>query len=385
MQIKDQIKENLITMKDQIIAVSHEIHQKPELAFEEFNSSKLLIDKLNQFGFTVEHPTCDLPTAFIAKTGKGPLHIAICAEYDALPEIGHACGHNIIAAIALGAGMILRELVDELNLSLRIIGTPAEEKGGGKILMLERGAFKSIHAAMMVHPAPFDMLEPNIIAALELEVFYTGKEAHASAFPEKGINALDAMTIAQTAIGLLRQQMSPSDRVHGIITKGGDAPNIIPARTSARYVVRSKTMADLKIIREKIIHCFEAGALATGAKLKIIEKERAYSEMNYDKEITLLYQKNAEALGRVFTVSPEIKDRFLASTDMGNVSLQIPSIHPLIGIDSGNAVNHQAEFAKFCKTASADKAILDGALAIAWTVIDIARDNTLRERLIKNK
>ena len=194
----------------------------------------------------------NLPTAFTATAGSGPLHLAICAEYDCLPGIGHACGHNVIAAMALGAGIAAAQVADDVGLTVSVIGTPAEEVGdsGGKILLLERGAFAGVHAAMMTHPAPRDSLLPNIIAASMFDVYYTGKEAHASAFPHLGINAADALTIAQTAIGLLRQHIRPTDRIHGIVTKGGEAPNIIPAHTSAKYIVRGETLDALVLQRD---------------------------------------------------------------------------------------------------------------------------------------
>jgi amidohydrolase len=324
-----------------------------------------------------------LPTAFAARAGSGPLHLAICAEYDCLPGIGHACGHNLIAAMAVGAGIAAAQVADELGLSIRIIGTPAEEMGGGgKILLLERGAFAGAHAAMMVHPYPADSVAPLMLANVHFHVRYRGKEAHASAYPELGINAADALTVAQVAIGLLRQHIRPTDRVHGIITKGGEAPNIIPALTTARYVVRARTLDDLDDIRTKVLRCFEAGALATGAQLEIFGSRPPYAQMCHDPAIAALYRRNAEALGRVFPDVGEAGQRSGGSTDMGNVSLALPAIHPAIGINSLPAVNHQPEFTAHCITAAADQAIVDGALAMAWTAIDIATDSNIRQRLL---
>jgi amidohydrolase len=270
-------------------------------------------------------------------------------------------------------------------LTVSIIGTPAEEVGdaGGKILLLERGAFKGLHAAMMVHPAPVDIVEFPIIAASMFEVRYTGKEAHASAFPELGINAADALTVAQTAIGLLRQHIRSTDRIHGIITKGGDAPNIVPAHTTAKYMVRAKTIADLDEIRAKVRRCFEAGALATGAKLELIGGQKPYAEMRHDPDIAAAYRRNAEALGRTSRTPSMSFDRAAGSTDMGNVSLVLPAIHPAIGINSLPAVNHQPEFTAHCVTEAADKAVVDGSIAMAWTAIDLATDTNVRERLMR--
>ena len=384
MDAKAGARERFDTIQNTMISLSHRIHAHPELGFEEEKSSAWLAETLSDAGFAVEKGICNLPTAFIARAGKGPLHIAICAEYDCLPGIGHACGHNIIAAMAVGAGIAAARVADDVGLTISVVGTPAEEVGdaGGKILLLERGAFKDVHAAMMVHPAPFDVVDMPIIAASMFEVHYTGKEAHASAFPERGINAADALTIAQTAIGLLRQHIRSTDRIHGIVTKGGDAPNIIPAHTHAKYMVRAKTVNDLDEIRAKVLRCFEAGALATGAKLEVIGGQKPYAEMRHDPDIAAAYQRNAEALGRVSRVPAASLDRAAGSTDMGNVSLAIPAIHPAIGIDSLPAVNHQPEFTAHCVTEAADKAVIDGALAMAWTAIDLATDAGVRGRLL---
>ena len=215
------------------------------------------------------------------------------------------------------------------------------------------------------------------------DVHYTGKEAHASAFPELGINAADALTVAQTAIGLLRQHIRPTDRMHGIVTKGGDAANVVPAHTSARYMVRAETLAELEEIRAKVFRCFEAGALATGAKLAIVGGSKPYAEMLHDRAMAAVYRRNAEVLGRVVPDLGPFADRFAASTDMGNVSLALPSIHPMIGINSLPAVNHQPEFAAHCTTEAADQAVFDGSLAMAWTAIDLATDRGFSDRLTR--
>jgi amidohydrolase len=384
MDPKTAAKEKLDSLHGQVLDLSHWIHANPEVGYEEVRSAAKIAEFLSDKGFHVSLGVCDLPTAFLATAGKGPLHVSICAEYDALPVIGHACGHNIIAAAAVGAGIAAAAAAEAVGMTVTVIGTPAEEKGdaGGKILLLERGAFSGVHAAMMVHPAPFDVLTPRIIAASMFEVQYTGKEAHASAFPELGINAADALTIAQTAIGLLRQHILPTDRIHGIITNGGEAPNVIPAFTKARYIVRGETLSDLERLRPRVYRCFEAGALATGSTLQIVGGDKPYSQMNHHPDIAAHYRRNAEALGRVFPPMETVAQKSVASTDMGNVSMAIPSIHPMIGIQSFPAVNHQREFADRCITGSADKAVYDGALAMAWTAIDLATNLPLRSRLI---
>ena len=381
MNAKDGARERLAAAETELLALSRRIHGRPELAFEEEHAAGWIADVLDAAGFRVERGVCDLPTAFVARAGSGPLHIAICAEYDALPEIGHACGHNVIAALAVGAGLAAARVADEVGLTVSVFGTPAEESGGGKIVLLECGAFDGVHAALMAHPAPVDVLEPPTLAFAEFEAHYHGKASHASAAPELGVNAGDALVVAQAAIGLLRQHIRPTDRVHGIVTRGGEAPNVVPAHTSARYYVRASTLDDLGDIRAKVLRCFEAGAIATGCTLRIDDSARPYADVRHDGALAALYQANAEALGRRFVRPRPEFSRFAASTDMGNVSHALPSIHPMIGLSSLPAVNHQPEFAAHCITPLADRALMDGALALAWTAIDIAADDAIAARL----
>ena len=334
MDAKDGAQERFEQARDELIALSHRIHAHPEIGFEEEQAAGWLSETLADAGFSVETGICDLPTAFIARAGSGPLHIGICAEYDSLPGIGHACGHNIIAAASVGAGIAAAKIADEVGLSVSVIGTPAEEvcDAGGKILLLERGAFAGLHAAMMVHPAPLDVVEFPIIAASMFEVCYHGKEAHASAFPERGINAADALTVAQTAIGLLRQHIRSTDRIHGMITKGGDAPNIIPAHTAAKYIVRANTLADLDGIRQKVVRCFEAGALATGSRLEIHGGEKPYAEMLHDPDMAAAYRRNAEALGRVFPPLIRLSNGRQAQPTWAMSLLRCPPFTPPLGL-----------------------------------------------------
>jgi amidohydrolase len=376
---KDQARDAIRGAGEELINLSRMIHGHPELAFEEEQASAWCAEALSDAGYAVERGICELPTAFAATAGSGPLTVAICAEYDALPEIGHACGHNVIASSAVGAALGLAQLADDLGITVRVLGTPAEEGGGGKILMLERGGFDGVNAAMMVHPAPNELDRMPCLAVSHFDVRFTGKEAHASAYPERGVNAADAITIAQVAIGLLRQHAAPSDQVHGIVTYGGAAPNIVPGLAVAKFYVRAETLAALKTWEPRVMKCFEAGALATGATLEVVPQGPVYSEFLTDEEMAALYRSNAEAIGRVFATGSE--RALTASTDMGNVSLAIPAIHPLLGIDSLPAVNHQAGFAAAAVTSAANRALLDGAVAMAWTVIDIASNEDVRQRL----
>jgi amidohydrolase len=382
MDAKAAAKGGVDERADELIDLSHRVHANPETCFEEEKASAWAAEALAAGGFDVDAGVCDLPTAFIATAGSGPLTIAICAEYDALPGIGHACGHNVICAAGVGAGLALAPLADDLGLTVKVMGTPAEEGGGGKILMLERGAFEGVHAAMMVHPAPVEIDHMPCLAVAHVDVHYTGKEAHASAFPELGINAADAITIAQVGVGLLRQHIGANERIHGIVTHGGEAPNIVPAHTTSKWYVRARNLSDLERLEARVHRCFEAGAVATGCTMEIEEMSPKYSEMVDDVELRAIYKQNAEALGRTFPELGELAEKLAASTDMANVSLAVPTIHPVLGLGSGLVSNHQPEFAAFCATEIADKATLDGATAMAWTCIDIAGDDAVKQRLL---
>ena len=385
MHEKDAAKARLDSAQAQLLDLSRRIHATPELAYEERQASGWLAETLDAAGFSVTNGVGGLPTAFTARFGSGPLHVAICAEYDALPTIGHACGHNIIAATAVGAGLAAARVADDVGLTVSVIGTPAEEIGdsAGKVLLLERGVFDGVHAAMMVHPMPWDILEPDIIAGSLFEARYAGKAAHAAAFPDEGINAADALTVAQVAIGLLRQHIKPTDRIHGIVTKGGDAPNVVPDDAAAKYLVRSVLLDDLFPLRDRVFRCFEAGATATGATLAISGGQKPYAHMRHDHAMAAVYKGNAEAIGRRFVDPVSLGRSMPFSSDMGNISLQIPSIHPTIGINSLPAVIHQAEFAAHCISPAAESALLDGALSLAWTAIDLAADPALRSQLLQ--
>ena len=267
---------------DELVSLSHSVHSTPELCFGETTSARAVAETMRAGGLQVDEGVYDLPTALESRSGGGELVVAVCAEYDALPDVGHACGHNIIAATAVGAGLALAAVADDIGLTVRVLGTPAEEGGGGKILMLERGAFEGVHAAMMVHPWPTERLTGTCLAVAHFDVRYTGREAHASAAPWEGVNAQDALTVAQVAIGLLRQQLPPGDQVHGVVTQSSAAANVIPAAVTARYMVRSRTADGLAALRPRVNACFEAGALATGCSLEYEELSPEYSHMEAD-------------------------------------------------------------------------------------------------------
>lgn len=379
MEMKDRAKELVDREAPALVALSHRIHANPELGFHEVQASDWICTALGAGGFRVEKGICQIPTAFAATTGSGDLTVAICAEYDALPEVGHACGHNVIAAAAVAAGLALAPLADELGITVKVVGTPAEEGGGGKIILLDRGGFDGVDAAMMVHPSPEEEADPVCLAVSHLEVSYEGREAHASAYPAQGINAADALTVAQVAIGLLRQHILPSQRIHGIVTLGGAAANVVPAHTKGTFYVRAAMLAELAELEPRVRACFEAGALATGCKLKVESGSPPYSHFEADQQMVELYRRNAERLGRSFPTGDDVGAP--GSTDMANVSLALPAIQPMVGIECGNSGNHQPEFAQHCIEPSADKAALEGGLAMAWTVIDLATDPAARARL----
>jgi amidohydrolase len=381
-EAKDAAAEVIDRRLPELIGLSHAVHATPELCFEETRSARAVAEALRAGGLEVHEGVYDLPTALESHAGGGELVVAVCGEYDALPGVGHACGHNIIAATAVGASLALAAVADRIGLQVRFLGTPAEEGGGGKVLMLDRGAFAGVHAAMMVHPWPTERLTGACLAVSHFDVHFTGKEAHASAAPWEGVNAQDAMTIAQVALGLLRQQLPPGDQVHGVVTRGGAAANVIPAAVTGRFMARSKTIDGLGTLEPRLRACFEAGALATGCTVAYEELSPVYSHMEADAELLGAYRRNAERLGRTFEADDADAPLPTFSTDMANISLAVPTIHPLVGIATHGAVNHQHEFAAACITDSADAAVRDGALALAWTAIDAATTPALRQRLL---
>ncbi|MFE2015054.1 amidohydrolase [Streptomyces sp. NPDC059491] len=369
--------------QDTVVGLSHALHADPELAYEEHRAARRITDLVERAGFDVTREAYGLPTAFRATAGTGDLVVAICAEYDALPGIGHACGHNVNGAASVAAALALAPLADDLGLTVALLGTPAEESGGGKVDMLRAGAFDDVAAAMMVHAAPQDAVGLASLAISSLSVAYTGVPAHAAAMPHRGVNAADAMMIAQVAIAAHRQQMVPDAVVSGVVTSAGDAANVIPDRATATYDVRAATSEQLTELRARVRACFEAGALATGAELLLETVGNDYADLRQDLAMGRSYQAAAEALGR--TVLPHDPGLRGGSTDMGNVSHLVPTIHPSIGYDCGDTIMHHPDFTRYGTTAAADRAVLDGGLAMAWTAIDLATDPEQRARLLARR
>ncbi|WP_411722353.1 M20 family metallopeptidase [Mycetocola sp.] len=378
--VSGRIQAEIESHRDRLLAFSHRLHENPETAHREVKASSWLADELRAVtGARVEHGLGNLATAVRGEIGTGDFVVTVCAEYDALPGVGHACGHNIIATAALGAFVALAPLVDELGLTVRLLGTPAEEAGGGKIDLLRKGQFDGSHAVLMVHPGPEDRAKMATKACAGYRVDYEGASAHASVQPWLGVNALDAMTIALTSIGLARQQLKPGQQIHGMISEGGDAPNIIPGTTSGLWMIRADSIDDLKDVHSKLTRCFEAGALATGATLSITRSEHPYSAMTSDAELNQRYFDNAAALGRDIVFSD---GSIGGSTDMANVSNYFPSIHPTIGVGADAPPMHSAAFAETAASAAGDAAAIDAAVALALTAADAATDPVLRSRLI---
>lgn len=369
-QQRTQVLDAVASCHPALVTLSETLHANPELGWQEHEAAAATAAFLEANGFDVERAYLGFPTAIRAVFGTGERRIGLMAEYDALPGLGHACGHNIITAISCGAALALRDFAVARDLTIELYGTPAEEGGGGKIEMLKRGAFAGLDLAMMAHPSPVDSAAARPYAVAHSHVEYHGKSAHAAAYPDQGVNANDAFIIAQVALGLLRQQLPPGTRVHGIQTRGGEAPNAIPEKTEGRWYVRAESLDALKPLEARVYRCFEAGALATGSKLTITPESEPYSEFRTDERALELYTQHAMALGRSFDVPPEQATMNRASTDMGNVSQIVPAIHPYIGLGCFPDANHQPEFAAHCIGDAANRAIYDGAVALALTALD---------------
>jgi amidohydrolase len=367
---KQRVEQRVEAQRERILAVSHRIHSRPEVAWNEHESAAFLAAELEERGFQVRRGVAGLETAFIGAIGEGPT-VGLVAEYDALPGLGHACGHNVISGAAIGAADALATIAAELGIGVRVIGTPAEEGGGGKIPMLEAGCFDDLEFAMMVHPGPADAVFARPRAVAHFEITYRGKGSHAGAYPHLGRNAADALTIAQVAIGMLRQQLPPSARVHGIVTQAGVAPNAIPDAATGAWYVRADSLVELDDVFDRVRACFKAGAIAAGCEWELRETSPRYAEFRNDEALARMFAANASARGRGMDVD-EVGPRGMvsASTDMGNVSQRVRAIHPYLGIDSLPAVNHQPEFADAAVTPAADTAVIDGAVLLSQTAID---------------
>jgi len=383
--LKDQVIREVERIAPQLIETSDWMADNPEIGLQEFGAAARLTDMLEEYGASVDRGIAGLPTAFEARLpGNHPAQdgkVAIIAEYDALADVGHGCGHNIIATAAIGAGIALSTLAGKLPGSVVILGTPAEESGvpnaGGKIPVLDHGHFDGVDAAIMVHPMTEDTigLNPSLVAhGLEFE--FHGRAAHAAANPHEGRNALDAMLIFFNSVGLLRQQVRPDARIHGIITYGGGAPNVIPPFTSCRFRVRGSEAAYCEELVERIVACAEAGAQAAGCTVEWREYLRPYLNMIPNHTIGASFRENLEAIGR--DVLDERPSEGSGSTDFGNVSQIVPAVHAYLGICGPEAGWHSKEVAAATKTDRGHAAILAGAKSMAMTAIDLLVNPDLR-------
>ena len=351
-----------------LIRLSLKIHDNPELGFQERKAASWLIGYLKKNGFQVEEHIAGLPTAFQATYGQGSPRLALLAEYDALPKMGHACGHNIIAASAVGAGVASKLAIDRFGGSIVVVGAPAEEVFGAKIDIVKAGIFDEIDVAMMTHPNVLNLLTISALACVSIEVEFFGRPAHAAARPYEGINALEALILSFNCINSLRQHIKEEARIHGIITDGGEAPNIVPAHSAAKFLIRALDNSYLAELKEKVLNCFKGAALATGARLEYKWGDRVYSPMKNNMALTQLFKRNLESLGRHVELSTPFG---FGSTDMGNVSQVVPSIHPMVAIASPGVLIHSPEFASAASSEAGHKGLLDAAKSMAMTVVDV--------------
>ena len=372
MDLKERAAEKFSKVEVELQDISKWLYENPEIAFQEHESAARLVEFLAGNGFEVEFPSYGMETAFAARAGSSGPEVIICAEYDALPEVGHACGHNIIATAACGAGAALAPLADELGFRVRVQGTPAEEAYGGKVDLINAGAFEGGALSIMVHPGTADIVDKPFLAVAHIDVDFYGTESHAAFAPELGINALDAAVLSYTNVGLMRQRMIATDKVHGVITHGGGAPNVIPPHTSMAWYARADTATRLEELMKMLTAQFEAAAVATGCRLEVSTRGHTYTDMIVNPLLADLYAENSEAAGRPMTRSGGLDMLKTGSTDMANVSHEVPSLHPMLNIHCDPYVNHQREFAAATVDPPGHQAMRDGALAMAWTVVDIA-------------
>ena len=368
-KLKAQVSREVDSHRHQLNELSLRIHSNPELGFQETKAVGWLTQYLKENGLAIERGICQLPTAFRASYGKGNPAIAILAEYDALPKLGHACGHNLIAASAVGAGIAARPAIDQFGGSLIIIGTPAEELNGGKAIMAERGGFDNLDIAMMVHPGVRDTATTHALACQALEVEFFGKAAHSASRPEAGINALEAMVQSFTAINSLRQHIGDKARIHGIITDGGEAANIVPAHSAGAFLVRAEDNTHLDELKQKVLNCFTGAATASGARLEYRWGNVIYAPLRSNLTLARLFRQNMQSLGRRVKLTDP--GSAFGSTDMGNVSQLVPSIHPMVAIAPKEVAVHSPQFAAAAASEAGSRGLFDAAKALAMTVVDL--------------
>ncbi len=376
--IKDRIAKEVRGLHPRLTEISHTIHDNPELQFQEHRAVALLTEELAREGFAVQRPVAGLDTAFVASIGRGKPAVAFLAEYDALPSLGHACGHNLMAVWALGAGIALKRALPDLQGTIQVIGTPAEEGGGGKVIMGEAGVFRGLDAAIILHAKDTTYLEQGFLAMNLYQVEFFGKSAHAAASPEEGISALDAVMQVFFSVNAWRQMLKPDARVHGSITHGGDAPNIIPEYASAKFILRAREQAYLEEMDRRFRNIVEGASLATGARAQLTIQS-SYSAMASNPALIEQLRQNMEALGIQYEDAPVGSGT--GSSDIGNVSQLVPAVHPLLQITDTGVPLHSPEFAKATGDERADRAIATGCTLMAWTGADVLLNPEVRQRV----
>lgn len=368
--LKDRIDSLVEEWAPALVDASRRIHQNPELGFEERFAHDVLTELLDSAGLAVTRGAYGLPTAFEATAGTSGPVIGVFSEYDALPGVGHACGHNIIGTAGVGAAIAAAALADECGGRVVALGSPAEEGGGGKVLMAEAGALRDLDAALMIHPAGHDLARFSAIAIQEVTARYDGVAAHAAAAPHRGRNALDAAVLGYQAVAALRQHIRSDERVHGIVSDGGAAPNVVPETAETRWYVRSPSVEGLNALKERVLACLEAGAAATGCTVEISWRHPAFANMVDNDPMIELFRANLARTGRNLP-EPDPDNEVLGSTDMGNISHVVPSIHPMIAVSPPDVPIHTEEFAVHAASERGDRAVLDGARAMAATIVDL--------------
>lgn len=381
--IKERVREHIESIAPVLVETSHAIHARPELNFEEKFASETLVRTSTTLGFPVELGLYGSVTGFGGDTGTGPT-VCVMSEYDALPGIGHGCGHNVIAAAGLGAAVGLAIAASECGGRIRYLGTPAEEGGGGKIVMANNGALDGVDVAMMVHSADADLTTIDAIALQQLVVEYHGRESHAAAAPQMGRNALDAAVLGYMGVAALRQHILPTERVHGIFTRAGEKPNIVPRDASMEWYVRSDTITSLGELKERVLAALSAGAHACGCTMDHTWVGHPYADMVTNEHLGAAYALNALSTGRHVTDPRSGGHRVVGSTDMGNVSHLVPSIHPMIACAPRGTAIHTSDFARHAVSASADRAVIDGAISMALTGIDFWVSERLRHDIAED-
>jgi amidohydrolase len=371
-QLKQQVQAEVDRLAPDLLAVSQFLHANPELAYEERQAAELFTDILEQHGFAVTRNVANLPTAFTGEAGSGAPRIAFLAEYDALPGLGHACGHNLIGTASLGAALAVKSVLDRVAGTAFLVGCPAEEKGGGKIALVEAEVFAGTDAAMLVHPSNRTEMVKLALGMRELTVEFIGKASHAAAAPDQGINALDAAVLAYTGISVMRQQVRSDARIHGIITHGGQAPNIIPEYAAARFYVRALDLVYMDDLFGRVVSCCEAAAQATGCQVKLASAGKDYHPYKPVYGLAEMFQRNLESLGETVDQGPV--DRELGSTDVGNVSQVIPTIQPMVQICQREVACHMVAFAEAAASDIGHRAMFAAAKAMAMTAVDLLTD-----------